>query len=195
LSFSEEISRKMASTTKASDREQQGQLKDDQNRWKFRAPYTVQNADSFHSRYEGGCHCGKVQFHVKQTKPLEAKYCHCTTCQSLHGAPFGWTAVFEKEDVKFTNGHHDLTWYDSMEKTTRHKLPCKVTCSYCHASVMDEGKNKILLYPATIKFKSEDERKNFAAQYHMFYKERVMNIMDGLPKWEGMKDCSKLMTE
>jgi hypothetical protein len=29
---------------------------------------------------------------------------------------------------------------------------------------MDEGNNKILLYPATIKFKSDDERKNFAAQ-------------------------------
>jgi hypothetical protein len=30
---------------------------------------------------------------------------------------------------------------------------------------MDEGKNKILLYPATIKLKSEDDRKNFAAEY------------------------------
>ena len=80
------------------------------------------------------------------------------------GAPFGWTAVFEKEDINFTNGHHDLTWYDSMEKTTRHKLPCKVTCSYCHASVMDEGNNKILIYPATIKFKGAEERENFAAQ-------------------------------
>jgi hypothetical protein len=29
----------------------------------------------------------------------------------------------------------------------------------------------------------------------MFYKERVMDIKDGLPKWEGMKDDSELMKE
>jgi len=174
---------------------QEEQLEGEKNEWKFRAPYKIQTGDTFKSRYEGGCHCGRVQFHVKQTKPLEAKYCHCTTCQALHGAPFGWTAVFEKSDINFTSGHHDLTWYDSMERTTRHKLPCKVTCSYCHSSVMDEGNNKILLYPATIKFRNEDERKNFAAQYHMFYKERVIDIKDGLPKWERMKDDSELMKE
>jgi hypothetical protein len=29
----------------------------------------------------------------------------------------------------------------------------------------------------------------------MFYKERVMDIKDGLPKWAGMKDDSELMEE
>jgi hypothetical protein len=29
----------------------------------------------------------------------------------------------------------------------------------------------------------------------MFYKERVMDIQDGLPKWAGMKDDSELMEE
>jgi hypothetical protein len=29
----------------------------------------------------------------------------------------------------------------------------------------------------------------------MFYKERVIDIKDGLPKWEGMKDESELMKE
>jgi hypothetical protein len=82
---------------------------------------------------------------------------------TILGSPFGWTAVFNKEDITFTHGHHDLVWYDSQEKTTRHKLPCKVTCAYCRAPIMDEGRNKVLLYPTLIKFKNEEDRKNFAA--------------------------------
>ena len=54
--------------------------------WKTRAPYTIHETDKdFHVRYEGGCHCGKVKYQLSREKPLAAKYCHCTTCQTLHG--------------------------------------------------------------------------------------------------------------
>jgi hypothetical protein len=75
----------MAQNTRSQDRKQKEELEGDENQWKFRAPYKIQDADSFKSRFEGGCHCGKVQFHINQTEPLDAKYCHCTTCQALHG--------------------------------------------------------------------------------------------------------------
>lgn len=56
------------------------------NEWKFRAPYKIHddNAD-FKAIYEGSCHCGKVQYQLSREKPVSAKYCHCTTCQVLHG--------------------------------------------------------------------------------------------------------------
>lgn len=44
--------------------------------------------------------------------------------------------VFNKEDINFLKGHHDLEWYESEEKTTKHKLPCKVSCSYCRTPIM-----------------------------------------------------------
>lgn len=77
------------------------------------------------------------------------------------GAPFQWAAIFHKDDVNFTHGHHDLGWYDSSEKTCRHKLPCKVSCAYCRTPIMDEGRNMILLFPTLIDFQSEADRKNF----------------------------------
>ena len=76
-------------------------------------------------------------------------------------APFQWAAIFHKEDINFTNGHHDLTWYDPGEKDVRHKLPCKVSCSFCGSPIMDEGRNMILLYPTLIHFKSAQDKKNF----------------------------------
>lgn len=56
------------------------------NEWKFRAPYKVhENDPDFKALYEGGCHCGRVKYQLSREKPLDAKYCHCGTCQVLHG--------------------------------------------------------------------------------------------------------------
>lgn len=65
-----------------------GELEGEHNQWKFRAPYRVHednDGDNFPVRYEGGCHCGRVKYQLSREKPLNAKYCHCTTCQVMHG--------------------------------------------------------------------------------------------------------------
>ena len=166
----------------------------DQNvdEWKTRVPYRIhEKNEDFKAVYEASCHCGRVQYQLSKDRPLDAKYCHCSTCQRLHGqyalpfsyirspprspslairniwstpfadsstgAPFQWAAIFHKEDINFTHGHHDLGWYDSAEKTTRHKLPCKVSCAYCRSPIMDEGRNMILLFPTLIKFHGNKE--------------------------------------
>jgi hypothetical protein len=53
--------------------------------WKYQAPYKIHEKGSFDAKYEASCHCGKVQFQINREKPLDAKYCHCLTCQRLHG--------------------------------------------------------------------------------------------------------------
>lgn len=54
--------------------------------WKYREPYRIHTNEDFHSLYEGSCHCGRVQYSLSREKPLASKFCHCTTCQRLHGA-------------------------------------------------------------------------------------------------------------
>lgn len=168
----------------------------EQNQWKFRAPYRVhENDPNFKTRYNGSCHCGKVTFKLSREKPLDAKYCHCRTCQKLHAAPFQWCAVFHKDDINFTNGVHDLGWYESGEKTCVHKLPCKVSCAYCRTPIMDEGRNMILLFPELIDWEDEKDKENFKATCHMFYPRRVLDINDGLPKWSGIQGQSELIAD
>lgn len=63
-----------------------GALEGEHNQWKFRAPYRIhEDPAHFHARYEGSCHCGRIQYQLSREKPLDAKYCHCTTCQKIHG--------------------------------------------------------------------------------------------------------------
>jgi len=177
-----------------------GQKEDDlngqENEWKFRAPYKIHvRNEGFKSLYEGGCHCGRVKYQLSRDKPLDAKYCHCTTCQTLHGAPFQWAAIFHKDDINFIHGHNDLGWYESREKTTEHKLPCKVSCAYCRSPIMDEGRNMILLFPSLIKFNNDEEKRRFEPTCHMFYSQRVVDIQDGKPKWTGANDTSDLIED
>lgn len=171
-------------------------LEGKENEWKFKTPYRVhETSDGFKAIYEASCHCGRVRYELDAEKPVDAKYCHCTTCQKLHGACFQWAAIFHKENINFTHGHHDLTWYDSQEKTTRHKLPCKVSCEYCHTPIMDEGRKMILLFPSLINFKSADDRRKFAPSCHMFYGQRLVDIPDGKPKWTGIDGKSDLIED
>ncbi|KAL8751187.1 MAG: hypothetical protein Q9199_006597 [Rusavskia elegans] len=174
----------------------QGSTEGELNEWKQRPPYRVHDeAADFKVRYEGSCHCGKVRYQLSREKPLDAKFCHCTTCQKIHGAPFQWAAIFHKDDINFTHGHHDLGWYESSEKTCVHKLPCKVSCAYCRTPIMDEGRNMILLFPTLIDFKTPEDRKNFDPSCHMFYTRRVLDINDGKPKWTGINDSSDLIAD
>lgn len=168
--------------------------------WKHRAPYLIHDKDTdeaFPVKWEGGCHCGRVRYQLKRERPLASKYCHCTTCQRLHGAPFQWAAIFHKEDINFTSGHHDLGWYDSSEKSQAHHLPCKVQCAYCRTPIMDEGRNMILLFPTLIEgINTPKGRKAFEAKCHMFYPQRVVDFKgDGRTKFAGLEKGSDILDD
>ncbi|KAK6581779.1 hypothetical protein PZA11_005476 [Diplocarpon coronariae] len=163
------------------------------NDWKFREPYQIHTNDGFTSVHEGGCHCGKVRYQICREKPLKAKFCHCGTCRRIHGAPFQHAAIFNKSDINFLRGHHDLRWYDSSEKTTRHKLPCKVSCAHCGSLIMDEGRKMILLFPGGLDDAAVGRA--WGAECHMFYADRAVDINDGLPKWAGMQGQSDLIAD
>jgi hypothetical protein len=153
--------------------------------WRDQPPYrTHANNHTFDKKHTGHCNCGRIKYWLSRETPLASKYCHCKDCQSLHGkfafdarkagrclctrklmvrtgAPFQWAAIFEKGDLHFENGAQGLAFYQSGNKHTHHDLPCKVSCAHCHAPIMDEGRNMVLMFPALIKFKDEEAKKGF----------------------------------
>lgn len=60
---------------------------------------------------------------------------------------------------------------------------------------MDEGRNTVLLFPALVNFKSQEDKKRFDPSCHIFYGSRVVDISDGKPKWEGINKQSKLLED
>ncbi|KAH8430766.1 GFA family protein [Aspergillus melleus] len=160
--------------------------------WKHRAPYQLRSAEDFgHVKWHGKCQCGQVRFKLNRDRPLKAKYCHCHNCQLLHGAPFQWAAIFHKTDIAFVNGAEGLAFYSSGDRTREYQTPTKLSCSYCHTPLMDEGRNMCMVFPTTIEHGSSDQeveewRKAFEIDCHIFYSARAVDVPDGKPKWTGL---------
>jgi hypothetical protein len=112
-------------------------------------------------------------------------------------SPFQHAAIFHKSDINFTNGHHDLGWYDPTNKDVSHHLPCKVSCAYCRTPIMDEGRNMILLFPTLIEgINTERGRKAFEPTCHMFYPQRATDFRgDGKIKWEKLDNGSNILDD
>jgi len=122
------------------------------NEWKFRVPYKIHSNDpNFKPLYEGSCHCGRVQYQLSREAPLDAKYCHCSTCQVLHGASFLSTPtsirLFQKHKLmkrdwqaRLFNGQQfstrkisisrmDITiWGGTKAAKRRQDISCHVKC-------------------------------------------------------------------
>ncbi len=41
---------------------------------------------NFSVKYRASCYCKSIQIEMS-ADPVDAKICHCLTCQKLHGAP------------------------------------------------------------------------------------------------------------
>jgi hypothetical protein len=59
-----------------------------------------------------------------------------------------------------------------------------------------QGRNTVICYPSGFQFGGDNPMpEDFKAKCHIFYGSRSVDMPDGLPKWEGHKDGSKLIPE
>ncbi|KAA1467314.1 hypothetical protein DENSPDRAFT_235739 [Dentipellis sp. KUC8613] len=183
--------------------------------------YWTSEGDLFQPQYKSRCWCGNVEFEV-HGDPLDAKYCHCTQCQSLHGAPFQWAVIFPKTSVRLVNNiDESLHFFSTETGTSAHHVPCKISCNTCRAPLFDEGRNTVLAYPSSFHFPPRQPvPHNFQPSCHIFYSARIMDVVDGKcvhahvpllfrvpgsayihvaftcrPKWAGHKGHSELVDE
>ena len=153
----------------------------------------AQDTDGRATLYRASCHCGAVGYEAL-ADPVDAKICHCRDCQSLHGAPMQWAAIFHKHDVRFVSGTDQLNFYAATEKSAQRLLPCKVRCGVCGTLIADEGRRMWLAFPSLFDFGAPPHvPEAFKPSCHIFYASRVFEISDGLPKWAGHKDQSTLL--
>ena len=159
----------------------------------FGSGYGSLDDESFIAKYFARCLCDAVRYEVR-ADPVDAKICHCSVCQVLHGAPMQWAAIFHKRDVRFTAGVAHLRFYNSALDRHERLLPCKVACASCGTLIADEGRNMWLAFPTLFDFRAPQRvPEAFRPTCHIFYRMRVMEIDDGLPKWSGHKDKSTLL--
>lgn len=143
----------------------------------------------------GSCFCKKVQYKAWGDQMFNV-YCHCTICQRLTGAPFTHFIAFHEDNLQITQGQDSLEPVKSSENCLRYR------CKHCGSPVYSQS-----LMP---QFKFRDvcsstitspdlhammNQEKWKAKSHIFYKNRQMDVKDGLPKFEGYANFSEQMSE
>ena len=160
--------------------------------WQEEPPYGCPDPSGFEVRYRAQCFCGAVAFETR-AEPVDAKFCHCPTCQRLHGAPFQWAVIFHKADVRFVRGVDNLYFFHSERGEAGHILPCKLSCATCRSPVADEGRRMFLAFGPLFDFGQPPRvPAAFRPSCHLFYGSRVVDIDDEKPKYVGDKGHSPL---
>lgn len=180
-----------------SNKRQRSEEKGSSDDWKKSPPYaaTEDKQKNKKALFTGNCHCHDVTFEIYVDKPKGSHYCHCDTCQKLHGSAMHWSVVIPKDEMLFTSSPDKLSFYRTEDQRNAHELPCKLSCARCHSPIADEGRNMMLMYPSTWNFDKFADRQNWLPDKHIFYAQRALDIEDGMPKWEKMQDESQLMDE
>lgn len=143
-------------------------------------------------------------------------YCHCTRCQRLSGAPFIATVHLPPHVFSWSTPPPPISTDSGIESGTspderpisdvtdvytiievKHRYRCK-TCGAGVASY-NAKKNKWSVWAATLDRDTsgdDGEGKIIGWEYvkptaHIFYGTRMLDVNDGLGKWEGYANQSK----
>jgi hypothetical protein len=123
------------------------------------------------------CLCKKGTITL-QGLPIRSHYCHCTTCQSLHSAPFALVAVYGSSNLFLPDDHEELL------ATFTPKTGLTVyRCRECGVSIFSRVENYDVwgvYVGAGINIKGQRiqprEVSAFEGVMHMFYNERQRDV-------------------
>ncbi|KII93939.1 hypothetical protein PLICRDRAFT_101089 [Plicaturopsis crispa FD-325 SS-3] len=147
---------------------------------------------------KGSCFCGQVTFEVHSTPTLSA-YCHCTICQRLTACPFVHTLHFSPGRVfKWTHPEpHDdrLDYFINPDKPWKRRARCK----HCGSGVASyhAKEDRWSVWASQLEREQDGRIKHselVKPTAHQFYGTRLLDITDGIGKWEGYEGRSKRIT-
>tara|TARA_B100000700_G_scaffold158836_1_gene176040 strand:- start:85 stop:552 length:468 start_codon:yes stop_codon:yes gene_type:complete len=126
--------------------------------------------------YHGTCYCGTVEV-VVTGPPTASGFCHCHSCRKWHSAPINAFSIWPKDKVEITG---------DLIVSNKDPVSERMTCSKC-GGCLANGKptlNMVAVYSQTL----ADSGFKYVPDFHIFYDERVIDIADGLPKFNDLPE-------
>lgn len=121
--------------------------------------------------HTGTCFCGAVAIDATG-EPLEAGYCHCSSCRLHAGAPLVAFTLWRSECVVIVRGNEFLGGFAKTEMSHRR------FCMRCGGKVMTEHPGMgVTDVPAAVLATLD-----FVPTVHLNYAEAVLRVRDGLLK-------------
>ena len=126
----------------------------------------------------GRCHCGGISFSLINARG--SLYCHCSICRRTTGAPFIAAVSVKPQDADLTCAEDvSLEAYATSSYLTRHR------CSRCGSSIFNAIRMSNGVKLDNFMVGLLDEPSVPARTHHIYYADRIIDIEDGLPKFDG----------
>jgi len=128
----------------------------------------------------GGCLCGSVRYELS-SKPSDAGWCHCRTCQLFGGAPAMAFASVPIADWAWTSGA------DKVRSLSSSTFGHRQFCSACGTPLLVQVDHQ----PDTLDFPivTLDEPDEVRPEFHIFFGRKVawFDTADDLPRHEKFR--------
>ncbi|KAI0087162.1 Mss4-like protein [Irpex rosettiformis] len=169
------------------------------------------SANTLNEPLLGSCFCGSIGYSLT-SEPLLSAYCHCTNCQRLSGCPFVHTVHFPASQFSwiipdysppssptFSPSPHSepkhlslLDTYSIPNRPHKTRFRCK-NCGACVASY-NSLKDTFSIWGAHLSRDGQGKIERWEVvkpSAHIFYGTRMVEVRDGLGKWEGYEGRSE----
>ncbi|KAJ6623054.1 Mss4-like protein [Mycena sp. CBHHK59/15] len=138
---------------------------------------------------KGSCLCGSLSYTVAG-HPVLSAYCHCTLCQRSSGGAFIWSLHYRSSAISWTYTPDNAPLHEPLSPDVfRYRCKsCGIITSTCNTKV-----EKWAVRGAQLERDEEGKIKNASIvkpTAHIFYGTRMLDVDDGLSKWEGFQDQS-----
>lgn len=129
------------------------------------------------------CLCGKVSVELHGAPAARAN-CHCSTCRGFYGTSLFSATAWEAAAVRVQDG---------MALTFQHpeKQVSKTFCGVCGDTLFGTNRLGMRVVPNALVARANDGQLDaaLAPTLHLFYRQRVVEVSDDLPKylegWDG----------
>lgn len=129
------------------------------------------------------CLCGKVAVEL-HGMPVARANCHCSTCRGFYGAAIFSATAWQADAVRVDEG---------VALTFKHpeKQLAKTFCGVCGDVVFGTNRLGMRVVANALVARATDGTLDaaWAPTMHLFYRQRVVDVLDELPKyldgWDG----------
>ena len=128
--------------------------------------------------HQGACFCGAVAIEVTG-EPEGMGFCHCRSCRSWSGGPVNAFSLWQPSAVKVTKGAEHVTTFAKTPMSERQ------FCALCGGHLMTSHPPLGLVDVFSATIPSLDHQ----PALHVNYRETVLRIPDGLPKFADFPEA------
>ncbi|ODP33126.1 GFA family protein [Pandoraea sp. ISTKB] len=129
------------------------------------------------------CLCGKVSVELNG-EPVARANCHCASCREFYGTPVFSATAWQADSVRIEDG---------VGQTFKHpeKQMTKTFCDVCAEVVFGTNRLGMRVVPNALIARETGGKPHasLAPTMHLFYRQRVVDVSDDLPKyldgWDG----------